>query len=93
MFIDCIQRHLAVCAQIDLPRIAKMDANFWNVVSIREPSRPQISRQGFKQIHTVIVYDADTKDAEHYEGSLGIPRRDHFQGIYRFADATAGEPF
>lgn len=92
MFIDCIQRHLAVCAQLDLPRMAKMDANFWNVVSVREPSRPQILRQGFKQIHTVIVYDADTKEAEHYEGSLGIPRREHLQGIYRFADATAGEP-
>jgi predicted protein tyrosine phosphatase len=91
MFIEEIQRHVAVCAQIDLPRIAKMDPNFWNVVSIREPTRPKIPTSGFKKVHTVIVYDADTKEAVHFDGTLGIPRPEHLQGIFQFADSVAGE--
>lgn len=92
MFIECIQRHLAVCAQLDLPKIAKRDPDFWHVVSMREPSRPPIQKQHFKKVHTVIVYDADTQDAAHFEGTLGIPRHEHIEGIYRFADSIAGEP-
>ena len=92
MYIEGIQRHLAVCAQLDLPGFAKMGPNFWNVVSIREPSRPPIQKDGFKKIYTVIVYDASTQDASHFEGTLGIPRAGHLEGICRFADSIAGEP-
>ncbi len=92
MFIDCIQRHLAVCAQRDLPRMARVDPDFWNVISVREPTRPKIETRGFKKVHTVIVFDSDTADAAHFEGSLGIPRPEHVQGVFRFADSVAGEP-
>jgi len=92
MFIETIQRHLTVCAQADLPMRAKLDRGFWNVISMREPARPPIQTQGFKQIHTVIVYDADTQDEAHFEGMLGIPRREHIEGVYRFVDSIAGEP-
>jgi len=92
MFIEQIQRHLAVCGQLDLPTMAKLDPGFWNVISIREPARPRIQKRGFKQIHTVICYDADTQDVKYFEGTLGIPRREHIEGILRFADTIAGEP-
>ena len=92
MFIEHIQRHLAVCAQLDLPKMAKLDPSFWNLISMREPTRPPIQQKGFKQIHMVIMYDANTQDVAHFEGMLGIPRREHIEGIYRFVDSIAGEP-
>lgn len=42
MYFDCLQSHLAVCAQKDLPNFATRDKNFWHLVSIREPKRPAI---------------------------------------------------
>lgn len=92
MFIASIQRHLSVCGQLDLPKIAKRDPNFWNVISIREPARPSVDSRGFKLIHKVTVYDADTRDERHFEGTTGIPRREHLEGIFRFADSVGGEP-
>lgn len=92
MFIECIQRHLSVCGQLDLPKIAKRDPNFWNVISIREPTRPAIDPRGFKHIHKAIFYDANTQDEKYFEGTMGIPRREHLDGILRFVDSIAGEP-
>jgi predicted protein tyrosine phosphatase len=92
MFIESIQRHLSVCGQIDLPKIAKRDPNFWNVISIREPARPPINPRGFKLIHKVTVYDANTQDAQYFEGTTGIPRSEHLEAIFRFADSVEGEP-
>jgi predicted protein tyrosine phosphatase len=92
MFIESIQRHVAVCAQLDLPKIAKLDPNFWNVISIREPARPPIDPSGFKRIHKVICYDTNCQDKQYFEGATGIPRREHLEGIFDFADSIEGEP-
>lgn len=32
-----------------------MDPGFWNVISVREPTRPEIATEGFTKIHTVIA--------------------------------------
>jgi predicted protein tyrosine phosphatase len=92
MLIESIQRHFTVCAQLDLPKISRRDPDFWNVISIREPSRPRIPREGFKKILTVICYDADSQDPVHFEGMLGIPRREYLDAVFRFVDSIAGEP-
>lgn len=92
MFIDLIQRHLAVCAQTDLPRMAKMDPNFWNLISIREPERPQIDRRGFKKVHTLICYDVTATEGLAGDELVGVPRVEHIRGILRFTDELAGEP-
>lgn len=92
MFFDPLQRHLAVCARADLPRMARFDPNFWNVISMRGPTQPPIDRRGFKQIHPVICYDVAGGDPSDPEDMLGVPRREHLQAIFRFADSIAGQP-
>jgi len=57
MLIPSLQRHLNVGAQIDLPRFSKMDPDFWNVISLREPSRPKPDFSKFASSHTTICYD------------------------------------
>ena len=92
MFIEFLQCHLAVCAQRDLPRMAKLDPDFWNVISIREPARPPIQRQGFQKVHTLICYDMIGKVGVEENSTLGTPRKEHMQLVFRFADSLAGEP-
>ncbi len=92
MFLEPLQRHLAVCARADLPRMARLDPKFWNVVSMRGPTQPPIDRRGFKQIHQVICYDVAGGDPTDPDNMLGVPRREHLQGIFRFADSIVGEP-
>jgi predicted protein tyrosine phosphatase len=92
MFIECIQRHIAVCAQMDLPKIAMRDPNFWNLISIREPARPAIHKQGFKKVHTLICYDVTGIEGLDMKDTLGIPRKEHPRAVFRFADQIAGEP-
>jgi len=90
MFLESLQRHLAVCAQCDLPTVAKMDPGFWNVISIREPERPRIQTHGFRQIHTVICYDV--VGFEGLERQIGVPRREQMEEIFRFVDVIPSEP-
>lgn len=92
MFLEPLQRHLAVCARADLPRRAKLDPSFWNVVSMGGPTQPAIERRGFKQVHRIICYDVAGGGPSNPDDSQGVPRREHLQGIFRFADSIAGEP-
>lgn len=91
MFFESIQRHLAVCAQNDLPQIAKLDPAFWNVISIREPARPKIPTLGFKRIHALLCYDIIGPEGLD-PSQLGIPRKEHLQDIFRFIDGMPTEP-
>jgi len=92
MFFEALQRHLAVCARADLTRTARFDPDFWNVISMRGPTQASIDRRGFKQIHQVICYDVAGGDPSDTEDMLGVPRREHLQAIFRFADSISGEP-
>ncbi|MBE0541761.1 MAG: dual specificity protein phosphatase family protein [Verrucomicrobia bacterium] len=68
----------------------KMDAGFWNVVSIREPSVPRpVSLRHAKLVHEVIFEDREVVDPSD-PGSP--PRREHLADIFRFVDAHPGEP-
>lgn len=92
MFIDFLNRHLAVCAQKDLPRMAKADPDFWNLVSIREPARPRVAMRGFRRIQTVICYDMIGLEGLEEGEMLGIPRKEHLQAMFQFADSVPEEP-
>ena len=92
MFIDVLQCHLAVCAQRDLPSVARRDPNFWNVISIREPERPPIQHCGFRQVLKVICYDTVGREGLEKDELVGIPRKEHIQSVFQFADMIAGEP-
>jgi len=90
MFIEELGRHLAVSSIPELERSLKMDAGFWNVVSIREPAvpRPQSLRYA-KRVHEAIFEDREEVDAD---VPCAPPRREHLADILRFVEAHPGEP-
>ncbi|MCG3148939.1 MAG: hypothetical protein PCFJNLEI_02391 [Verrucomicrobiae bacterium] len=90
MFIEELGRHLAVCSLAELERMLKMDARFWNVVSIREPHIPRPpSLRYAKRFHEVIFDDLERID---YQVASTPPRSEHIAGIFRFVDAHPSEP-
>lgn len=90
MFIAELGRHLAVSSIPELERSLKMDAGFWNVISIREPAvpRPPTLRYA-KRIHEAIFEDRE--DVDPNVPSVP-PRREHLTGMFRFVDDCPGEP-
>ena len=94
MIIDCLQRHLAICSQPDLPAWAKDEPNFWNLVSIREPYRAQINPAGFRKIHGIICHDVIGTQgiSEEDQKTLILPNEDHVRGVFNFAEDTGTEP-
>lgn len=91
MFIECIQRHIAVCGFNDLAGYAKSDRNFWNVISILEPSYPKVALRGFLKVHHMRCYDVIGKGGLE-DDDLGIPKPEHLCEAIRFSDHLAGEP-
>jgi len=94
MILDCLQRHLAVCSQPDLPNWSKDQPNFWNLISIREPTRPRIDPAGFCRIHAIVCHDVVGTEgiSEEDRKTLILPDIDHVRGVFAFADETGSEP-
>jgi predicted protein tyrosine phosphatase len=92
MFIDPLQRHLHVCAQVELPTYSKRDPGFWNVVSIREPYRPTPNPAGFRKIHTMLCLDVVGTDGMDESELIHAPRAEHLDEVFRFADDAPGQP-
>lgn len=94
MILDCLQRHLAVCSQPDLPGWAKDEPDFWNLVSIREPYRAQINTAGFRKIHGIVCHDVigTLGISEEDQKTLILPNADHVRDVFAFADETETEP-
>lgn len=92
MFIASLQRHLNVCAQVDLPAFAKRDLGFWNVVSIREPSRPVPNPAGFRKFQTTLCLDVVGTDGLEANELIHATRSEHLKEIFRFADSAPGQP-
>lgn len=94
MIIPSLQRHLAICAQPDLPAWAKDEPNFWSVVSIREPFRPPINPAGFRRIHGIVCHDVIGIQGicEEDQMTLILPNIEHLRGVFAFADETGEEP-
>ena len=86
------QRHLNVCAQVDLPAFAKRDFGFWNVVSVREPYRPTPNPAGFRNVHTMLCLDVVGTDGMDESKLIHAPRADHLDEVFRFADDAPGQP-
>jgi hypothetical protein len=64
MYLDCINRHLAVCSVSELPSVAKRDAGFWHSISIMEPWRPLAPRQHLRDVLSLRFDDAENLDTE-----------------------------
>jgi predicted protein tyrosine phosphatase len=92
MFINSLQRHLNVCAQVDLPAFAKRDPGFWNVISIREPFRPVPNPAGFRKIHSMICLDIVGTDGLDENELVHAPRKEHLDEVFAFADSLGTEP-
>lgn len=90
MLIEELGRHLAVSSIPELERSMKMDAGFWNVISIREPAvaRPPFLRYA-KRVHEAIFEDREEVDPV---VPCAPPRREHLAAIFRFVDDHPGEP-
>jgi len=92
MFLEAIQQHIAVCAQNDLPNYTKRDAGFWNLISIREPSRPQIDPNGFRKIQRSEFDDIAGLEGLDDSSRWIMPNEEHIREIMSFADSVWGEP-
>lgn len=94
MILDCLQRHLAVCSQPDLPAWSKDEHDFWNLVSIREPFRVQIDPAGFRKVHGIVCHDVIGTQgiSEEDQKTLILPNIEHVRGVFAFADETGTEP-
>jgi len=91
MFLECVQRHLGVCGYSDLPRFAKSDPGFWNLISILEPASPGLSMQGFRKVHGARFFDVTGLEGLDGDDMLGVPKSEHIRGIFSFADSVPGE--
>lgn len=92
MFIKPLERHLHVCAQVDLPSYSKRDPRFWNVISIREPYRPIPNAAGFRKFHTMLCLDVVGTDGMDESELVHAPRAEHLESVFHFADSVPGEP-
>jgi len=92
MYIDCLQSHLSICAQVDLPNYATRDRNFWHLISIREPKRPQIDKEGFRSVHTSLFHDVGGLEQLDKTQRFIIPNETHIREIFDYTDSIMGEP-
>lgn len=92
MYIKSLQRHIHVCAQIELPQYGARDPRFWNVISIREPFRPRPNPDKFLQFHTMICYDLMGVDGLDDDELLHAPKVEQMAEIFRFVDELPGQP-
>lgn len=92
MFFDCLQSHLAVCAQRDLPNYTSRDRNFWHLVSIREPKCPEINPDGFLSVHKSIFHDVDSTENLEQTARWIIPTGQHIRDILDYVTSHSGEP-
>jgi hypothetical protein len=88
VFIQELNRHLAVSSISELNKSLKLDKGFWNMVSIREP---QVPRPDFplyaKRYHEVICEDREEADQA---VPSRPPRVEDVVGITKFVDAYPG---
>lgn len=92
MFIESLQRHLHVCAQVDLPNYSKRDPVFWNVISIREPFRPIPNPAGFLKFHSILCLDIVGTEGLDESELNNAPQPEHLKNAFRFADSIPNEP-
>jgi len=90
MFLECLNRHLAVCSAPELPAVARRDPKFWHLISIMEPFRPLVSGAGLRDVLSLRFDDAENTETE--ETGIVFPTAEHIRDAFEFADARDGEP-
>lgn len=90
MFIPCLNRHIAVCAAIEIPSFAQRDRDFWHSISIMEPSRKLATRVGLKDVLSLRFDDAENLDID--EGGITFAKREHILEALTFVDERPGAP-
>jgi predicted protein tyrosine phosphatase len=89
MFVEALNRHLLVCAHVELPEILGSPPAHWSVVSIREPGHPQPDLAKAKRACEVIFLDQESNLAKF---GPQPPSPAHLEEIFRFADAMPAVP-
>ncbi len=91
MYIECLQRHLAICGFQDLPRFAKHDPNFWNLISALGPEAPDPPRRGFRDHLRVVFHDIRSNVYGRNEANRTVTTKD-LQQVFDFADRLGNLP-
>jgi len=91
MLFPCTQRHYAICALRDLSGIFRRDPDFWNVISVLEPSVPPIQKQGFLKIHRMVCEDEMDRIAV-AGADKELPQSLQLRAVFDFSDQVIGEP-
>jgi predicted protein tyrosine phosphatase len=88
MYLECIQREMAVCHHGEIEVFLAHDPGRWHVVSIREPDHPEaVLKHAFKA-HTVVF-----EDVLNSRGALGHgPKTAHLEVILRFVQGSGQAP-
>jgi len=90
MFVDCLDRHLAVCSENELPAVTRRDPGFWHSISIMEPRRPLASTERLRDVLSLRFDDVENREAE--EAGVTGPMANHIKDAFSFADDHWGEP-
>lgn len=69
-----------------------MDPDFWNVISLREPSRPRPDFSRFPSSHTTICYDVMGTEGMEESELVHAPSTRHLKEILQFSQMTGQEP-
>ena len=91
MLIPHLDRHLAVCGLTELPGILRRDRNFWNVISILEPSTLPPPLQGAKRTHRLTFHDIEDQKLLDTEGAR-LASSEDIAGALEFVDRFPQEP-
>lgn len=90
MFIEYINRHLTVCSARELPAVAKRDPGFWHSISIMEPWRKLVPREGLRDVLSLRFDDVENLDTD--EAGITFARPEQIAEAFFFADNRLGEP-
>jgi len=91
MLIPQLNRHLAVCGLTELPAILRRDRNFWNVISVLEPSMLPPPVQGAKRVHRLTFHDIEDEKQLDTDGAR-LASAEDIASALAFADAVPKEP-
>jgi predicted protein tyrosine phosphatase len=69
-----------------------MDPDFWNVISLREPSRPRPDFSKFPASHSTICYDVMGTEGMEETELIHAPSSAHLKEILLFAERTERGP-
>lgn len=88
MFIERLQRELAVCSATQITPFLEKEPGRWHVVSIREPIHAEADLTQARSFCGLVFEDALTAEGNHGQG----PSPAHLETALRYVQATRREP-